>query len=227
MRPSSLRGASAPLKTERCSFNSNLGHGYAGNAARCGTSLSKKQFPASETRRARATSFDAHKLPGSTPGSGAMKSGCCSSDFFWAKMLHGGALDYGSSKQPTTTLAALAWHPLRVHKQSRFDSGLRPQLSRVASITVMHWSLKPVIRVRFPGDPPRTEQPIGRDRDLRIRRTRVRGVGAPQQRGVAKRHRARPGPARPEVRFLSPRRYARAPEPPCRRAARAARRRKR
>ena len=24
----------------------------------------------------------------------------------------------------------------------------------VASITVMHWSLKPVIRVRFPGDPP-------------------------------------------------------------------------
>lgn len=30
------------------------------------------------------------------------------SQIFWAKMLHGGALDYGSSKQPTTTLAALA-----------------------------------------------------------------------------------------------------------------------
>lgn len=43
-------------------------------------------------------------------------------------MLHGGALDYGSSKQPTTTLAALAWHPLRVHKQSGFDSRLRPQI---------------------------------------------------------------------------------------------------
>jgi hypothetical protein len=32
-------------------------------------------------------------------------------------MLHGGALEYGSSKQPTTTLAALARHPLRVYKQ--------------------------------------------------------------------------------------------------------------
>lgn len=69
-----------------------------------------------------------------------------------AKMLHGGALEYGSSKRPTTTLASLAWHPLRVYKQSRFDSGLRPH-SRVASITVMHWSLKPVIRVRLSGDP--------------------------------------------------------------------------
>lgn len=47
-------------------------------------------------------------------------------------MLHGGALDYGSSKQPTTTLAALAWHPLRVYKQSRFDSGLLPQFASVA-----------------------------------------------------------------------------------------------
>jgi hypothetical protein len=55
-----------------------------------------------------------------------------------AKMLHGGALDYGSSKQPTTTLAALAWHPLRVYKQSRFDSDLRPQVFCLRSSNVEH-----------------------------------------------------------------------------------------
>lgn len=42
-------------------------------------------------------------------------------------MLHGGALEYGSSKNPTTALATHAWHPLRVYKQSGFDSRLRPQ----------------------------------------------------------------------------------------------------
>ena len=38
------------------------GNSYGGKATWCGTSLPKKQFPASITRRARATSFEAHKL---------------------------------------------------------------------------------------------------------------------------------------------------------------------
>ena len=64
--------------------------------------------------------------------------------FFWAKMLHGGALEYGSSKQPTTTLAARAWHPLRVYKQSGFDSRLHPQFFWLLD-REHHWPVHPVL----------------------------------------------------------------------------------
>jgi hypothetical protein len=73
----------------------------------CGTSLPKKQFPASIlVALARHHSMLTSRLVQlQLPA------------LLRAKMLHGGALEYGSSKQPTTTLAALAWHPLRVYKQ--------------------------------------------------------------------------------------------------------------
>ncbi len=146
-----------------------------------------------DPRRARATSFDAHmqrlvRLQFPARRRAAWRSALFS--MLWAKTLHGGALDYGSSKQPTTTLAVLARHPLRVYKHSGFDSLLRPQLSLwVASITVMHLALNQVIRVRFPGDPPRTDQPIGERRSDPTRRESC-GVGAPQSArcGLTVRH---------------------------------------
>ena len=67
--------------------------------------------------RSRATSFGAYKLGwfNSNFRRDAIYNSRCEStcvwrslffEIFWAKMLHGGALEYGSSKQPTTTLAA-------------------------------------------------------------------------------------------------------------------------
>jgi hypothetical protein len=123
-----------------------------------------------------------HAKAGSTPVSGTMKAAVLQI-LLGRRCSTVGHLNMDQANNRQTTLAVLARHPLHVYKQSQFDSDLRPQLfrhTRVASITVMHWSLKPVIRVRSPGDPPRTEQPIGRDRDLRIRRAGARGVGALQ-----------------------------------------------
>lgn len=73
-------------------------------------------------------------------------------------MLHGGALEYGSSKNPTTALATHAWHPLRVYKQSGFDSRLRPQFfrsgSRIASTIGQCTRFLPgEVRVQVPGGP--------------------------------------------------------------------------
>lgn len=86
--------------------------------------------------KTRRSSFD------SSPGHGLF--------LLRAKMLHGGALDYGSSKQPTPTLASLAWHPLRVYKQSGFDSRLRPHfLDREH-----HWPVHPALNRRGQGSSP-------------------------------------------------------------------------
>lgn len=94
-RPSSLRGASAPLKTERCSFNSNLGHSYAGKATGVALLFQRSNFQPRLSSRSR-------DIPR------CLQAGWFNSNFrrdeelaalqlLRVKMLHGGALEYGSS----------------------------------------------------------------------------------------------------------------------------------